>query len=59
MKKQTLSKSFNNFVFPGMKNNSILNIPVIISTTGNDWQVDFVKFDYNPLTGSTIQITAR
>ena len=59
LKKQTLSTSFGKFVFPGVKNNSILNIPVVISTTGNDWEVDYVKFDYNPLTGSATQIGGR
>jgi hypothetical protein len=59
LKKQTLSENFQKFIFPGTVSNSILNIPVVISTTGNDWQVDFVKFAYNPDTGSTVMISGR
>jgi hypothetical protein len=51
LKNQELAAPLTNFMFPGIQDNSIVNLPVVISTDGAVWQVDVVHFSYNTKTG--------
>ncbi|HYF51549.1 MAG TPA: PKD domain-containing protein [Planctomycetota bacterium] len=58
LKNQALLNELQAFVFAEQQG-SVIHLPVVITLDGGDWQVDFVKFSYNPETGRTQQINLR
>jgi PKD repeat protein len=59
MKTQSLAAEFENYIFQDEKGAFMIEAPVLISIGNADWQVDVVRFTYNPATGSTRTIPRR